>query len=66
MATDASDTGVALSVTVNAAGRWEWILRFDDGVNLASTRVSDEDFGSREEALAAGEVARSQFSGRSA
>jgi len=56
---------VGLSATVNAAGRWEWVLTFEDAVALPSTRVSDKDFASREEALAAGELARNQFSGRS-
>ena len=50
-----------LSVARNPAGRWEWILQFEDDVILPSKRVSDEDFDTREQALAAGELARSQF-----
>jgi hypothetical protein len=55
-----------LSVARNAAGRWEWVLVFEDDVKLPSKRVSDEDYASREEALAAGEAAQRQFSRRGA
>jgi hypothetical protein len=55
---------VALSATINSTGRWEWVLTFEDDVSLPSTRVSDEDFSTREEALAAGERARAQFASR--
>jgi hypothetical protein len=54
----------ALSAARNPAGRWEWILQFEDEVVLPSKRVSDEDFATREQALAAGEVARTQFERR--
>lgn len=56
----------ALSAARNPAGRWEWILQFEDDVVLASTRVSDEDYATRDQALAAGERARAQFVGRGA
>jgi hypothetical protein len=55
-----------LSVARNPAGRWEWILHFRDEVVLPSKRVSDEDYATEEEALAAGEQARTQFAGRGA
>jgi len=60
------EAAAALSVARNAAGRWEWILQFDDEVVLPSKRVSDEDYATREQALAAGEVARTQFARRGA
>jgi hypothetical protein len=50
-----------LMVAINAAGRWEWILQFEDQVVLPSKRVSDRDFATQEEAMAAGESARAQF-----
>jgi hypothetical protein len=50
-----------LMVAINAAGRWEWILQFEDQVVLPSKRVSDLDFATQEEAIAAGESARAQF-----
>jgi len=50
-----------LAVARNPAGRWEWILQFEDHVILPSKRVSDEDYATEEEALAAGELARNQF-----
>jgi hypothetical protein len=50
-----------LGVARNPAGRWEWILQFEDDVVLPSKRVSDEDYATEEEALAAGELARNQF-----
>jgi hypothetical protein len=53
-----------LSVARNPAGRWEWILHFEDEVVLPSKRVSDEDYASEQEALIAGEQARTQFLGR--
>ena len=53
-------------VAINAAGRWEWILQFEDQVVLPSKRVSDLDFATQEEALAAGESARAQFVRRGA
>jgi hypothetical protein len=55
-----------LSVARNAAGRWEWVLSFDDDVSLASKRVSDEDYATQQEAVAAGEAARNQFVTRNA
>lgn len=55
------EAAASLSVARNPAGRWEWILQFEDDVVLPSKRVSDEDYGTREQALAAGEVARAQF-----
>jgi hypothetical protein len=60
------ESRAALSVVQNAAGRWEWLLTFSDGVSLPSRRVSDEDFETREQALAAGEAAREAFAGRTA
>jgi hypothetical protein len=55
------DAGAELIVAINAAGRWEWILQFEDQVVLPSKRVSDRDFATQEEAIAAGESARAQF-----
>ena len=55
----------ALAVMQNEAGRWEWLLTFSDDVSLPSRRVSDDDYATREEALAAGEAAREQFQARS-
>jgi hypothetical protein len=55
-----------LSVARNAAGRWEWILVFEDDVMLPSKRVSDQDYATREDAVAAGEAAQQQFSRRGA
>ncbi len=57
--------GAELLVALNAAGRWEWILQFEDQVVLPSKRVSDLDYASQDEALAAGESARAQFLRRS-
>jgi hypothetical protein len=53
-----------LSAALNQAGRWEWVLRFSDNLVLPSKRVSDEDYATREEAIAAGELARAQFASR--
>ncbi len=64
-----AQVGVAaasLSVASNPAGRWEWILQFEDDVVLPSKRVSDQDYATREQALAAGELARTQFVRRGA
>ena len=55
----------ALAVAQNEAGRWEWLLTFSDDISLPSRRVSDDDYATREEALAAGEAAREQFQARS-
>ena len=55
----------ALAIVQNDAGRWEWLLTFSDDISLPSRRVSDEDYATREEALAAGEAAREQFQARS-
>jgi hypothetical protein len=60
------EAAAGLAVARNPAGRWEWILQFEDDVVLPSKRVSDEDYASEEEALAAGELARSQFVRRGA
>ena len=62
----AGEAAAELSVARNSSGRWEWILHFEDDVVLPSKRVSDEDYASREQALAAGEVARAQFARRGA
>ena len=58
------EASAELSVARNGAGRWEWILRFSDDVILPSKRVSDEDYATQEEALAAGELARTHFASR--
>jgi hypothetical protein len=60
------DAAAALTVACNPAGRWEWILQFEDDVVLPSKRVSDEDYATREQAQAAGEAARMQFARRRA
>ena len=63
-ATKVEESRVALSVVQNETGRWEWVLTFVDDIDLPSRRVSDEDFATREEALAAGESAQERFAGR--
>jgi hypothetical protein len=63
---DAREAAAGLLVAMNPAGRWEWILQFEDDVVLPSKRVSDEDYATQEEALAAGQAARMQFARRGA
>jgi hypothetical protein len=64
---DPVEEGVArLSAARNPAGRWEWILQFEDDVVLPSKRVSDEDYATRQEALVAGGRAMSRFVPRGA
>jgi hypothetical protein len=63
---EAREAAAGLLVARNPAGRWEWVLQFEDDVVLPSKRVSDEDYATQEEALAAGEVARMQFVRRGA
>ena len=63
---DAPRAAAGLTVALNPAGRWEWILQFEDDVVLPSKRVSDEDYATQQEALAAGELARTQFERRGA